>query len=189
MAEPPRKKPPPGLTGKALGLWYRDRQIQVKGKRQRWKEVKKNEKSMKKTLLPITLRAITEQKIRGLLESSYDNCAESDSKNDNKTEGQYDHINDSQFKRQFLNIISGNLQDNIERALVTRPKLTRNERTDLFLLDELRERRATIQYRNMLSFRTKLPAFERMAEILDLINRNQVVLISGETGNKFFAPR
>lgn len=38
------------------------------------------------------------------------------------------------------------------------------------------------KYRIMLKQRQRLPAFDRREQILDLVERNQVVLISGETG-------
>ncbi|XP_001604337.2 ATP-dependent DNA/RNA helicase DHX36 [Nasonia vitripennis] len=169
---------PPHLRGKAIGLYYRDKYIAKNGKKQA-KDTKQ--------IMPIKLRASTEQRIESLIEtpkSSYDKYFDVKEQNiDNVDfESRYNHINDSQFKKKFLNIISGNLQDNLRRSLILQPKLQRDENMDIRLLDELNTIKASFQYRNMLKFRAKLPAYEKRHEILDLIYSNQVVLISGETG-------
>ena len=167
---------PGHLRGKAIGLYYRDK----------YKE-KNREKKIRKETMPIKLKISTEQKIRSLIDtprSSYDKSfnAKEQYLDGNDFEARYNHINDSQFKKKFLNIISGNLQNNLEKALMTQPKLQKNEDLDMKLLNELKRTKESIQYKNMLRFRSKLPAYERRKEILNLINQQQVVLISGETG-------
>lgn len=166
---------PPNLRGKDIGLYYRD------------KQKAKNARKESKDILPIKLKAHTEQQIESLIETprnSFDKYFQMKEQNIDNTdlESRYNHINDSQFKQKFLNIISGNLQDNLRRSLIMEPKLKRNESMDIRLLDELNEIKASVQYRNMLKFRAKLPSYEKRHEILDLIYSNQVVLISGETG-------
>lgn len=140
----------------------------------------------KRESMPIKLQPHTERKIRELIEtpkSSYDKEFTNQGNDQNNFESRYNHIDDSQFKRKFMNIISGNLQDNLNKALSTASKLQRNENLDIRLLDELNGLKASNQYKKMLAFRSKLPAYEKRKEILDLIKYNQVVLISGETGN------
>ena len=38
------------------------------------------------------------------------------------------------------------------------------------------------KYKDMITFRKKLPAYEMRDKIIDLVNKNQVTVISGETG-------
>jgi HrpA-like RNA helicase len=47
---------------------------------------------------------------------------------------------------------------------------------------DFRKLRSTKTYSCMLEFRKKLPAFNKRAELLDLVARNQVIVVSGETG-------
>ncbi|XP_058808808.1 ATP-dependent DNA/RNA helicase DHX36 [Phymastichus coffea] len=165
----------PWLKGKEIGLYYKNKQAK-----------KEKAEDKKRETLPIKLKSHTERKIRNLIEiperpfnKSFNIKQEDEQK---YFESRYNHINDSQFKRKFLNIIKGNLQDNLNKALISAPKLRRDENVDIKLLDELNRQKSTNQYRKMLEFRKKLPAYEKQKEILDLIKHNQVILISGETG-------
>lgn len=92
------------------------------------------------------------------------------------------YINDSVFKKKFLNIISGNLQDNLEKSVRLNKKLIRNERLDRELQEKLASTKNSPGYQNMLRFRQNLPAYKISKEIIKLIQINQVILISGETG-------
>lgn len=146
----------------------------------------KKEKEMLRTM-PIKLRPSTEQKIRNLIDAPSSSSARHfNVKEINGEDGdlaaKYDHINDSQFKRKFLEIIRGSLAENLERSLIRNSKLARDNALDLQFLDELNEKKRSSKYDEMLRFRKKLPAFEKREQILKLINENQVVLISGETG-------
>lgn len=59
-------------------------------------------------------------------------------------------------------------------------KQTENE--DRVLLRKFLQRQEDERYRKMMLGRRNLPAFEKMLEILDLIEKSQVIVISGETG-------
>lgn len=61
-------------------------------------------------------------------------------------------------------------------------KLQRNPNLDKILQAEYDEKQHQSDYINMLKFRSKLPAYGKKTEILQLIQNNQVVVISGETG-------
>lgn len=173
---------PPGLTGKEIGMYYKELHKN--------REKKSKKKEAENAAKVFSVRPACEQKIRALMNDTknfnerqfnvrnQDNCYY---KSD--FESRYDHINDSHFKRKFLSIISGNLQDNLEKSLFSEPKLKRNDNIDDQLLDELNNVKQNNQYKNMLRFRSRLPAYEMRHEIVDLINRNQVIVISGETGN------
>lgn len=60
--------------------------------------------------------------------------------------------------------------------------LQKNRKIDKELFADLRMKGNIPKYRVMRQARQKLPAFKMQQEILQLINENQVSLISGETG-------
>lgn len=104
---------------------------------------------------------------------------------DSKLKARYDHINDSDFKKAFLEIVVGDIQQNLTKSMLAKSKLIENDDCDLKTLQEHKERIRSPGYQKMLKFREKLPAYKMKREILNLIKRNQVVVISGETGTIF----
>lgn len=170
-----KQRHPPGLRGKAIGLYYRDRNRQ------------KHEKEKIPSVLKLSTQV--EEKLKTILSNSKtffnsvynDRSSERglDSVHDNK----YHHIGDSQFKRRFLEIINGDIQHNLIKAMKMPSKLQRDREIDKRLLNEYKEKQIQSDYLNMLKFRTKLPAFDKRSEILQLIDENQVIVVSGETGS------
>lgn len=67
-------------------------------------------------------------------------------------------------------------------AMSMESKLQRNPNLDKILQTEYDEKQHQSDYIDMWKFRSKLPAYEKKTEILQLIQNNQVVVISGETG-------
>lgn len=108
------------------------------------------------------------------------------SSNNTKIDEKYMHIGDSQFKKKFLNIVSGNIQQNLVKSMQMNSKLINDCKFNERLQDELKIKQTSEIYQNMLEFRAKLPAFKMKDEILKLVNNNQVVVISGETGKYIF---
>jgi len=106
----------------------------------------------------------------------------SDKKSDFEYSNKYDYISDSQFKRKFLEIIQGDIQHNLAKAMLMESNLQRNSEIDKTLLNEYKEKQIQNDYLNMLKFRVKLPVYHKKSEILKLIKNNQIVVISGETG-------
>ncbi|XP_011304588.1 ATP-dependent RNA helicase DHX36 [Fopius arisanus] len=162
-----RMGPPPGLRGKALGLWYRDRNRQ--------KEPEESYFSLDPMVEETVQLLLTRLKNPDPQEST--STEETDYFND-----KYNHIKDSHFKRKFLSIVYGSIQENLSRALSITSKLIKNDKIDQQLIAEQSDRESLGDYQRMLDFRSKLPAYEMREEILDLINGNQVLVISGETG-------
>lgn len=164
---------PSWLRGKEIGLYYRDLQ--------------KN-RAKKRELRVIKLRRKVEQTMKLAVENSkelYNKlCTDKEKRNStsNDLENKYTHISDSQFKRKFLEILSGNIQHNITKAMSAKSKLERDPVSDKNLLEEYNRKLYSSDYKAMQAFRKKLPAYEKKADILDLIQKNQVVVISGETG-------
>lgn len=168
---------PPHLTGKAIGLYYRD-QSKKKAARLR----KKEEESCGMKLDPEI-----QEKVERMLEKTKPPYAPRLGNNetldqDDSIGAKYTHIGDSQFKRKFIEIVSGNIQQNLSKALLVESKLNRNPSMDEKLMDEHRDRQNSSSYANMFKFRCKLPSFNMRHAILDLVAENQVVVISGETG-------
>ncbi|KAK2585322.1 hypothetical protein KPH14_010004 [Odynerus spinipes] len=164
---------PSWLKGKEIGLYYRDKGL---------KKAKKRETRI------IKLMPSVEQRMRIAVENSKglsNKLCKDETKNNstnNELEDKYTHIHDSQFKRKFLKILSGNIEDNLTKAMSVKSRLERDPSYDKILLDEFNGKLSSSEYKAMQVFRKKLPAYEKKADILDLIKHNQVVVISGETG-------
>lgn len=173
---------PPWLKGKDIGLYYRDRAKIIAETREENAKI-------------LQLNPSTEKRISTLMDfrKSGDKLFNRDlnrpsfTGNENKFEDMYTHINDSQFKRKFLNIVSGNIQENLMNSLRIKSKLERNNVLDEQFYEDYQEMLNSREYLNMLKFRALLPAYNRKQEILDLLKYNQVMLISGETGTFLFS--
>ncbi|PSN56785.1 ATP-dependent RNA helicase DHX36 [Blattella germanica] len=92
-------------------------------------------------------------------------------------ENKYSHIEDSSFKRKFLQNITGNIETNLERSLLVRTILDRDEELDKLYKEELLSKANNTHYQKMLKFRQKLPSFNKQDEILNLLEHNQIVVI------------
>ncbi|XP_076232336.1 ATP-dependent DNA/RNA helicase DHX36 isoform X2 [Calliopsis andreniformis] len=161
---------PPWLRGKEIGLYYRDKA-----------KAKKQTRVIK---LPPNIEHNIEQVLKnskGFYDKLYNNEAQVENTN-TRLENKYTHIHDSQFKRKFLNIVSGNIYENLSRAMLIKSKLSRNSDLDDKLLDEFKSQKSSPEYEKMMKFRSKLPSYQMKEEILKAIRENQVLIISGETG-------
>ncbi|XP_012286873.1 ATP-dependent RNA helicase DHX36 [Orussus abietinus] len=163
---------PPHLKGKDIGLYYRD---------------KARQRNAKNTCKVIKLKENVEQEIRALLENTrnpfikqYGDVNDAGSSSDD-VEKKYAQM-ESQLKKEFLQILSGSMQNNLAMSVLRESKLKRNDTMNKKLLDELKARETSSEYTHMLQFRKKLPAYKKKEEIIKLINDNQVIVISGETG-------
>lgn len=91
----------------------------------------------------------------------------------------YGHIEDSAFKRDFLRVINETIESKLDRNI--RP-IEQDNNLDQIFFEENCAKMKNTKYREMLSKRLKLPSYKMKDEILELINNNQIVVISGETG-------
>ncbi|XP_012225359.2 ATP-dependent DNA/RNA helicase DHX36 isoform X2 [Linepithema humile] len=159
---------PPGLKGKEIGLYYRN---------------KNREKAQKKNTQVLKLLPQVEHRIKSILNDSkiFYNVLP-DKRSSFEHSNNYDYISDSQFKRKFLEIIHGDIEHNLAKAMIMESKLQKNSEMDRTLLNEYKEKQTQHDYLNMLKFRMKLPTYHKKLEILKLIEDNQVIVISGETG-------
>lgn len=90
----------------------------------------------------------------------------------------YSNIKDSRFKKKFIETVTGC----ISKKLKTTSPIVRDTELDNMYYKEFEEKKLRKAYTNMQKLREKLPAFYQQEEILNAINENQVLLISGETG-------
>lgn len=154
------------MRGKEIGLYYRNKSIEQRKKKE---EV-------------LRLSPETEQKIKTILNNSKSFYNPIFLESCKSERGKYSQIHDTQFKRKFLDTIYGDMQHNLAKAMNVKSKLERNSEIDRILRNEYKEKQSQDTYQNMLKFRLKLPAYKKKLEILQLIEDNQVVVISGETG-------
>lgn len=85
------------------------------------------------------------------------------------------------FKRKFLKITSGNIEDKLTATVTT--KMKKDELLDKYLQEELQNKISdNPRYDELFKTRQKLPCYDIKDQILDAIWNNQVTLISGATG-------
>uniref|UniRef100_A0A182UEG6 ATP-dependent RNA helicase DHX36 n=1 Tax=Anopheles melas TaxID=34690 RepID=A0A182UEG6_9DIPT len=159
---------PPNLRGKALGLYYRDRQTAQKRQRE------------KRDAVDITLPRWQIQEIRNNLQM-HRGIEQSDiyrefAENENMR---------SVFRNEYLRVISKTLQESMLEAVARRENSSGSAYEPGLLDEELLEQHdRTVRSMHPLSeFRRRLPAYQSRTTILDMIERNQVILIKGETGS------
>nr|CAI5848255.1 unnamed protein product [Callosobruchus analis] len=157
---------PPGLRGRDIGMYYAN--LSRKNKQLR---AEKGEP-------PLGTVKLTDSKkyqLKELLKE--DTCFGYFTTDDSS----YAHVKDSQFKRTFLSTIQGNILDKIEGSSSVMTTI-RDDSRDNHFLNEFNAKKDSAKYRKMLENRERLPSYTKRKEILRLIEDNQVILISGETG-------
>ncbi|XP_053665706.1 ATP-dependent DNA/RNA helicase DHX36 [Anopheles marshallii] len=162
------EEPPPGLRGRELGLFYRDRQTAKTRQRE------------KRNAVDITLPRWQIQEIRNNLQINrgfeqsdiYREFVENDSIF-------------SVFKNEYLRVISKTLQETLREESA---KMGRNSHAEAFRSgDELQDEKCRMDGNSRTTkpldkFRITLPAYQQRGTILDMVERNQVILIKGDTG-------
>jgi len=101
----------------------------------------------------------------------------------NSAADRYSHISESSFKRKFLQNITGNIEANIDHSLLVGTSLTQEKELDELFKVRLLAKENSKHYQKMREFRQKLPSFGMRNKILELVEQNQIIVISGETGN------
>lgn len=187
-------RPPPGLTGKALGLWHRDRKRKErKLRKQEKRELKREQKEKikkKKNVQRIPLELGDEKihKIRRMIgDVDFGRIKKLSSEpvggsgfNINE---KYMDMQDSEFKRRFLKSITGSLENKIKDGGIHTSSLPKRPELDLRYKEELRDKYVYNQdFKHYLTVRENLPAFKKKKEIIDALEKTNKLLISGETG-------
>ncbi|CAH2092989.1 unnamed protein product [Euphydryas editha] len=92
----------------------------------------------------------------------------------------------SNYKYGYEDIITGTFNDKLEECIRKGINInfvnTETENINMALLIEYEDMLQSSGFKNMLKFREKLPAYVKAKEVLDVIQNNQVIVISGETG-------
>nr|CAD7423822.1 unnamed protein product [Timema monikensis] len=105
------------------------------------------------------------------------------SENWETTSIKYSHIGESEFKRKFLQNITGSIGSKMDNSLFMTSVLAKDSKLDESLKERLQAKQEnSARYNQMLEFRKKLPSFQMRQDILQMVRENQVILISGETG-------
>ncbi|XP_058818074.1 ATP-dependent DNA/RNA helicase DHX36 [Topomyia yanbarensis] len=162
------RKPPPGLTGREIGLYYRDRKTE-----------KKKEKE-KRRVVDITIPQWQIQEIRKLLNLHHG------SENVDFFKHFIESDINSPFKNEYLRVINTNIEQNLRAE-----SLEQNAPTDYYQTKRKQSLNEDIYQEfiqkevlpEMKASREKLPAFGSRYEILNMIDKHQVILIKGETGS------
>nr|XP_022340019.1 ATP-dependent RNA helicase DHX36-like [Crassostrea virginica] len=81
-----------------------------------------------------------------------------------------------EFSEDLEQILPTNSEFELFQEAETQPHLNES------LKEELKEKMNNSLYKSMLSSRHRLPAYKQRKEIIDLINSNQIIVLSGETG-------
>ncbi|XP_075234101.1 ATP-dependent DNA/RNA helicase DHX36-like [Lycorma delicatula] len=195
-----RPKPPPGLRGRSLGLWYRNRQ--------KLKKEGGETANLKAQPFPLNLDPEVEAEIQTALEhvkarppehlmkkyksSSQEASSTSLKEDKNIMEGicnadntisyKYSHLEESLFKTSFIKRITGSIEENLKNSLSVSLALAQDPDLDEKFYQELQKKASSAHYQKMLEFRKRLPSFKLKEKIISLVESNQVIVISGETG-------
>ncbi|XP_059476225.1 ATP-dependent DNA/RNA helicase DHX36 [Neocloeon triangulifer] len=176
-----KNRPPPGLRGRDIGMYYKNLALKKRGGDfanfesregfdQNTKRKFQQEESKKK--LRVSLDGARQSRISEMLAATpFDGPTESFA---------YHEIADSEFKRRFLKNLDGNLKGNGD-DLVFDP-MEQDIELDQTLQKELEKKQLDFRYIKMKQDRAKLPAADKCDEILNAVQENQVIVISGETG-------
>ncbi|KAE9533247.1 hypothetical protein AGLY_009288 [Aphis glycines] len=205
----PKIKPPPGLTGHELDMWHKEYnhlwQKSIKKKQQKKKgkcffklgieEISRMEMQFQQLEeeMPIldeniNPSVISNSKLNKKVYSNHKALNLLTLKDEDVDENaeyiidRYKKLEDSNFKRKFLDNITGSMEENLVTSIQSNMKLQNDESKNAYLRNELENKRETAKYRSMCEIRKKLPFYSKKDEILELIHKNQVILISGETG-------
>ncbi|XP_050513088.1 ATP-dependent DNA/RNA helicase DHX36-like isoform X1 [Diabrotica virgifera virgifera] len=159
-----RLRHPRGLKGRQIGLWYAQHN-KLRRNTQTQPPQRPHEKPLGKII-------ISETKVRQIREFLLTTSLESEFVNDI-------NIEESAFKMSYLSNIRGSIIDKLSKCCTTAPH---NSDLDNRLYDEYQHMVNIPSYKIMKVNREKLPAYSMKEQLINMINKNQVVLISGETG-------
>lgn len=163
------ERPPPGLRGRALGLFYRDRQT------------RKKKESEKRKAVDITIPQWQIQEIRTQLKLP-------DGQGNVDFFKHFIHNEDinSPFKNEYLRVINKNLEQILKEESVKNEVPSDDSQVEWkqSVNNKFYEECLKKDYLGeMKYFREKLPAFGSRQNILEMIDAHQVILVKGETGS------
>lgn len=166
---------PPNLRGKAIGLWYAQRQ-RSKNSNQKSSRFRAPPPQPVATieLSPNEIQRVTE--VRQLFKHQHQSrktFKESSSiLNDNKEDDT--SIDDVEHAIQF---------EKLHSSFQYFEPLDHKPEIDQYLFDDLRQKQCSSLYENLNIKRSRLPITEYRQQILDHIEQNQIFVLVGETGS------
>lgn len=173
-----RERPPPHLRGREIGLWYARRQGPKNKEKEKEKErmeravVRMDEsRELQITRLLSTVQAQNNDVKPTLSEDSW--WATENERNSTPAQ-----LRETAFTEKDA---WDDDDDDDEYACVSEC-YRGNAALDQQLKEELQRKKNNSTYAEMQRFREKLPSYTMRAEIVRIINSNQVTVISGETG-------
>lgn len=161
-------RPPRGLTGRELGMYYKQ----------------KNQKAQKEEKFKGGSVSLTPEKfdeIKNLIGHSTNNT----SFTQNLNRLIHDESIESEFKDKYLKIISINFENHLIESLQSAAQYDNDDESYNLsekIFDEWQVKIENTNYQTMQEYRKQLPTYNHRDEILDTIDSNQVVVISGDTG-------
>uniref|UniRef100_A0A0A9XY87 RNA helicase n=1 Tax=Lygus hesperus TaxID=30085 RepID=A0A0A9XY87_LYGHE len=184
-------RPPPWAKGRMIGLWHRERNMLkfVNGepgqeKPPKLKQLKKFNKLNKAREPRCVSLDVPQEKISEIQDMLKQigvpapPCVQTTRAAN--VQDRYKHVEDSAFKTKFLRSLSGNIQDKITTTKTC--SLRKDRVLDERYMAEERSKMSNGRYKEMLTFRKKLPAWDKRSELLDALDRHNVILVTGETG-------
>ncbi|XP_078480061.1 ATP-dependent DNA/RNA helicase DHX36 [Lampetra planeri] len=199
-----RDRPPPHLKGREIGLWYaRYGAVRRKQADRRSRAVVQMDEAREQHIAKLLSSVQNEHP--GLGRDSRDSrCSTS---NNRHTEGNtsghcyFDGDIPEELKESIICVVKDEPPDNWdeddqEEEKEEKEKLRRTDKDLEFLLQQisrdsslddqlksdLQSKKSDSKYKEMLKFRLKLPSYGKKEELVELINSNRVVVVSGETG-------
>ncbi|XP_062901383.1 ATP-dependent DNA/RNA helicase DHX36 [Mobula hypostoma] len=161
-----RGRHPGHLKGKDIGLWYAKRQGQKS------KDMERKERAV------VHMDEKREEHITRLLNSVQARSDYKDQRSSLSADSSMNWRNPSSSTLVTKELKPETSAD-LEYLFET---ITRDVFLDEELREELSKKMTNSRYLEMKKFREKLPSYTMKHEVVDLINTNQVVVISGETG-------
>ena len=170
---------PPNLRGKAIGLWYAQRQRSANsGQASPHRRSRPSQPVATIELSPHEIQRVT--KVRQLFnhqhKHSRKNFEEFSSNIDEDKEDDLT-IDDAEHTVQF---------EKLHNSFQYFDPLNRNPEIDQNLFDDLRKKQSSSMYLNLDIKRSRLPITAYRQQILDTIEQNQILILVGETGSGRF---
>jgi len=169
---------PPNLRGKAIGLWYAQRQRSSNsGQNSPRSRPRPSQPVATIELSPHEIQRVTEvhhlfkhqQHSRKTFKKSSSNL--DDNKEDDISIDDAEHV--IQFER-------------LHSSFLYFESLDRNPEIDQNLLDDLRKKQCSSLYQKLYIKRSRLPITDYRQQILNTIEQNQIFILVGETGSGKF---
>ncbi|CAG0915799.1 unnamed protein product [Notodromas monacha] len=190
-----QERPPPHLKGREIGMWYAAR-----SKAKKDAPAHENIEEMMTVMLPNETEDSLEETLKFIdrpqqsNEEGWQGCRDlMSASGSSHFVDRYNHVKDSSFKNQFLDNLKQNKcaggedmttdeEEPIKKRFMA-AGLSKNPELDRKIKSEFDQKRTSDRkYQRMAEFRSRLPSHDMQEQILGMIEKHQVVVLSGETG-------